>query len=120
MKLLILLVIVLGIIAIAQLTRVYELTRGLRKTREEEISPADNRMNAMLMLAWMIVFFLCTIWLYVRYGDYLPEPASAHGVDVDKLMNVNIWMITIMFFIVNFLLFWFSYKYYYRKDRKAR
>jgi cytochrome c oxidase subunit 2 len=120
MKLLILLVIVLGIIAIAQLTKVYELTRGLRKTREEEISPADNKMNAFLMLVWMAVFFICTIWLYVRYGDYLPPAASAHGVDVDKLMSVNIWMITIMFFVVNFLLFYFSYKYYYRKDRKAR
>jgi cytochrome c oxidase subunit II len=120
MKLLILLVIVLGIIAIAQLTKVYELTRSLRKSREEEISPADNRMNALLMLVWMVVFFVCTIWLYIRYGDYLPEPASAHGVDVDKLMSVNIWMITIVFFVVNFLLFYFSYKYYYRKERRAR
>lgn len=120
MKLLILLVIILGIIAIAQLTKVYELTRGLRKTREEEISPADNKMNAVLMLVWMAVFFICTIWLYVRYGDYLPEPASEHGVDVDKLMSVNLWIITIVFFIVNFLLFYFAYKYYYRKERKAR
>jgi len=120
MKLLILLVIVLGVIAIAQLTKVYELTRSLRKTREEEISHADNKMNATLMLVWMFVFFFFTIVLYVKYQDYLPEAASEHGVAVDKLMNVNIWMITIMFFIVNGLLFWVSYKYYYRKDRKAR
>jgi len=120
MKLLILLVIVLGIIAIAQLTKVYELTRSLRKTREEDVTPADNKLNATLMLVWMVVFFICTIWLYVRYGDYLPESASAHGVDVDRLMSVNIWMITIVFFVVNFLLFYFPYKFYYRKDRKAR
>jgi len=105
MKLLILLVIVLGVIAIAQLTKVYELTRSLRKTREEEISHADNKMNATLMLVWMFVFFFFTIVLYVKYQDYLPEAASEHGVAVDKLMNVNIWMITIMFFIVNGLLF---------------
>jgi len=120
MKLLILLVIVLGIIAVAQLTKVYELTRGLRKTREEEISPADNKLNAVLMLVWMAVFFICTIWLYVRYGDYLPESASEHGVQVDNLMSINIWIITIVFFVVNFLLFYFPYKFYYRKERKAR
>lgn len=120
MKLLILLVIVLGIIAIAQLTKVYELTRSLRRTREEDISPADNRMNAVLWLVWMGAFFLLTIWLYVRYGDYLPEPASAHGVEVDRLMAVNIWMITIVFFLVNFLLFYFAYKFHYRAERRAR
>jgi cytochrome c oxidase subunit 2 len=120
MKLLILLVIVLGVIAIAQLTKVYELTRSLRKTREEEISHADNKMNATLMLVWMVVFFFFTIFLYVRYGDYLPESASAHGVEVDKLMSLNLWMVTVMFFIVNGVLFYVAGKYYYRKDRKAR
>jgi cytochrome c oxidase subunit 2 len=39
---------------------------------------------------------------------------------MDKLMSINIWLITIVFFVVNGLLFYFAYKYYYRKDRKAR
>jgi len=95
MKLLILLVIVLAIIAIAQLTKVYELSRSLRKNKEEEISAADNKLNANLMLVWMFLFFVGTVFLYVRYGDYLPVSASAHGVDVDQLMKVNIWLITV-------------------------
>jgi cytochrome c oxidase subunit 2 len=120
MKLLILLVIVLAIIAIAQLTKVYELSRSLRKNKEEEISAADNKLNANLMLVWMFLFFVGTVFLYVRYGDYLPVSASAHGVDVDQLMKVNIWLITIVFFIVNFFLFFFAWKYQYKKGRKAR
>ncbi|MFM9983675.1 MAG: cytochrome c oxidase subunit II [Flavobacteriales bacterium] len=120
MKLLIILVIVLAIIAIVQLTKVYDLTRSLRKTKEEDISPADNKLNANLMLVWMFVFFIGTIVLYAKYQDYLPEPASAHGVDVDWLMNINIWMITVMFFLMNAALFIVAWKFYYRKDRKAR
>jgi len=120
MKLLILLVIVLAIIAIAQLTKVYELSRSLRKNKEEEISAADNKLNANLMLVWMFLFFVGTVFLYVRYGDYLPVSASAHGVDVDQLMKVNIWLITVVFFIVNFFLFFFAWKYQYKKGRKAR
>jgi cytochrome c oxidase subunit 2 len=120
MKLLIILVIVLAIIAIVQLTKVYDLTRSLRKTKEEDISPADNKLNANLMLVWMFVFFIGTIVLYAKYQDYLPEPASAHGVDVDWLMNINIWMITVMFFLMNGALFIVAWKFYYRKDRKAR
>ena len=120
MKLLILLVIVLAIIAIAQLTKVYELTRSMRKTREEEISTNDNKLQANLMLIWMFLFFAGTIYLYGAYGLKLPESASMHGVQVDNLMNINIIIITIVFFVVNFLLFYFAAKYYYRPERKAR
>lgn len=120
MKLLVILVIVLAIIAIVQLTKVYGFTRALRKTREEEMSPADNKLQANLMLVFMFLFFIGTIYLYVKYQDYLPEPASLHGKDVDWLMNVNIWMITVMFFIMNTMLFLAAWKFPYRKDRKAR
>jgi cytochrome c oxidase subunit II len=119
MKILILLVIVLAIIAIVQLTKVYELTRSMRKTREEEISPADNRMNANLMLVWMFLFFAGVIYLYVKYQHYLPDSASEHGIDVDWLMDLNLWGITIAFFIINFALFYVAYKYSYKKGRKA-
>ncbi len=120
MNLFILLVLVLAIIAIAQLTKVYDLSRSLRNTREEEVSVADNRLNANAWIVWMIAFFAGTIYLYVKYGDYLPESASEHGVAVDKLMSVNIWMITIVFFIVNYFLFTFANKYRFNPARRAK
>ena len=120
MKLLILLVIVLAIIAIAQLTKVYDLTRSMRKTREEDISFSDNKIQGNLMLLWMFLFFAGTLFLYQRYGDYLPAAASEHGVAVDKLMSLNIWIITIVFFVVNFLLFFYAWKYRSVPGRTAR
>lgn len=120
MKLLVILIIVLAIIAIVQLSKVYELTRAIRKTREEEISPADNKLQANLILVWMFLFFAGVLYLYSAYGEYLPEPASKHGVNVDWLMSVNIWMITVMFFIMNAMLFLVAWKYSYNKNRKAK
>lgn len=120
MKLLILLVVVVGIVAVAQLARVYELTAKLRKTKEEEISYADNRLNAALWIVFMVLFYAGVIWLFVAYGDYLPTSASAHGESVDTLMGFNLIIIVAVFFVVNTLLFYFASKYYYRKDRKAK
>lgn len=120
MKLLILLVVVVGIIAVAQLARVYELTAKLRKTREEEISYADNRLNAALWIVFMILFYTGVIYLFIAYRDYLPPSASEHGEQVDMLMNFNLIIIVGVFFLVNTFLFWFAAKYYYRKDRKAK
>ena len=115
MNLLILLVIVLAVVAIAQLTRVYEQSRTLRQNKEEDINAADNKMNANLWLVWMFLFFSGVIYLYVKYGNYLPEAASAHGVAMDKLMMINIALITVVFFLVNATLFYFAFKYRFKK-----
>jgi cytochrome c oxidase subunit 2 len=120
MKLLILLVVVLGVMAIAQLARVYELTSRLRGKREEDISPADNRMNARLMWAFLIAYFGFFLWLVVAYGDkMLPVAASEHGVKTDQLLNFNWIILLIAFVITNVLLFWFAGKYIYSKERRA-
>ncbi len=118
-SLLVLITIVLGVVAAVQLSKVYQLAARLRNHREEDISLADNKMNAWLMLIWMFVFFAGVIYFYIVYGDYLPVSASAHGNDIDMLFMVNVVVITIVFFLVHLFLFYFSWKYYYREDRKA-
>ena len=120
MKLLILLVVVLGLVAAVQLSKVYQLSISLRGKREEDISEADNRLNGGAWLAFMVLFYASFIWLLVRYGSYGTPPASEHGLAVDQLMNFNMAIIFTVFFIVNTFLFWFAAKYYYRADRKAR
>ena len=120
MKLLILLVVVLGLVAAIQLSKVYQLSISLRGKREEDISEADNRLNGGAFLAFMAVFYASFIYLLVYYGSYGTPPATEHGVAVDQLMNFNMAIIFTVFFIVNTLLFWFAAKYYYRADRKAR
>jgi heme/copper-type cytochrome/quinol oxidase subunit 2 len=120
MKLLILLVIVLGLVAAVQLSKVYQLSSALRGKREEDISIADNRLNGGMFLAFMVVFYASFVWLLVKYGSYGTPPASEHGQAVDRLMDFNMAIIFVVFFIVNTLLFWFAAKYYHRPDRKAR
>lgn len=119
-KLLVVLVVVLGVIAVAQLARVYEITSKLRNKREEEISHANNKFNAGMMLAFVVLFFGFFAYLVIAYGgEMLPVSASAHGVEVDKLFNANWILITAIFAVTNGLLFWFASKYYFRPDRKA-
>lgn len=111
-KLIILLVIVLGIIAAAQLMRLYELSSKLRNEGEHDITRKDNRLNAGLMLAFMIVLFGGFIWLMLKYGWVgRGEAASVHGHELDWLLNVNFIIIIFVFFLTNFLLFWFAFKY---------
>lgn len=119
-KLFIVLIILLGIIAIAQLMRVLELSAELRNKKEEEISAGDNKLNANLMFIFMLALFGSLIWLIAKYGNGgLPVAASEHGAQTDWLLKINFYLIILVFFVTNALLFIFASKYYYRKDRKA-
>lgn len=118
-KFLAVVIVILAIIAIAQLARVYDLTRDLRGKREEDISPRDNRMNAVMMIVFMLAFFGFAIWQIVAFGNALPPAASEHGDALDALLNFNWWIVIAVFFLCNALLFFFAAKYYYREDRKA-
>ena len=120
MKLITLLVVIAGVIALAQLAKVGQLTSLIRNKKEEDISDADTRLNGGLFIAFMVAFYASFIFLIIRYGDYNPPAASAHGESYDTLMNFNMYIIMAVFFLVNSVLFIFANKYRFDKARKAR
>src|SRR5687767_7276094 len=112
MNFLVLLAIILLILAGHQLLRVIELSRGLKKTPEWQITDNDNNLMGKAMLIFMILFFLFFFWQVDRWMERsLPPSASEHGVIIDLLWDANMWLITVIFIITNFFLFWFAYKY---------
>lgn len=111
-KLFVLLVIILGVVALAQLMRVYELSSKLTNKKENEISKRDNSMNAKLMIGFMVFLFAGFIWLMLKYGwTGRGIAASVHGKETDWLLNLNFIIIIAVFFLTNTLLFVFAYKY---------
>ncbi len=120
MKLLVLLAIILLIIAGHQLLRIIELSRGLKKTKEWQINDTDNDMMGKAMLAFMILFFLFFFWQINRWIDRsLPAASSEHGVKYDALWDANMYLISFVFLVTNFFLFYFAFKYRGHKNAKA-
>lgn len=114
-KLLIVLVLMVGVIAIAQMMRVYEISAKMRGKKEEEISHNDNVFNSNMMLLFLIMIYVIFFWCLARYGNGgLGPSASVHGDALDWLMNFNFIIIIIVFFLCNTLLFWFAFKYYHK------
>lgn len=119
-KLIILGVIVLAVVAVAQLMRVYELSSKLRNKVESEISQRDNNFNARMMLFMMVILFGGFIWLMFKYGWVgRGSSASVHGHELDWLLNLNLIIVTAVFFLCNFLLFYFAFKYVKKPGVKA-
>lgn len=118
--LLLIIVAVLGVIVLVQLLKVTELAKVLKNEKPWETTDSENRFHAGLLFLFMFVFFGFSIWLMVSYGDkLLPVAASEHGVATDALLDINHFVITVVFFIVNFILFFFAFRYYKKDGRKA-
>ena len=120
MKFLIVIVVLLGVAAIAQAVKVNELAKKLSKKREEDISVADNDLNAKLWIVMAIALVGSFFFLIFRYRDaMLPEAASKHGVTIDTLMSFNLWIICTVFVVLNIVLMVFANKYRYKKVMNA-
>ena len=121
MKFIIIIVIVLVIIAAAQLMKVYELSSRLRNKDEADVTPAETKFNAGMLLLFYIALMISSTWLFFHYGARpgLGASASEYGVDIDFLYDVNWLIILIVFYITQSLLFLFAFKYQQKKGRKA-
>jgi cytochrome c oxidase subunit 2 len=120
MKLIVLVVIVLAVIAVAQLMRIYELSTKLKGHREEDINLKTNNINAGLFLVFGGLYFWSLLYMMYKYGSgLLPDAASEHGLEVDWLFDINWVIVFIVIFSTHILLFWFAYRYSYKPGRKA-
>lgn len=108
---------ILGILLlIFRISRLVNVVKGTG----DETSETSNNINGILMVVFMVVFFGLAGWYsLVYYDDYVPPIASEHGVLTDKLFWRTMWITGIVFVATNVLLFWFSYKYRYKKNNKA-
>ncbi len=119
---LIILVAILGLIVLAQVVRVFELSTDLRGggNKESTITDKDNQTQGVLLLAVLLFMMLGFIWCVFEYNEtLLPRSASAHGDEIDNLWDISMWLIIVVFFITQPVLFYFGYKYRGKKNRKA-
>jgi len=120
-KFLIFIVVVLGVLALIQLVKVYEITSKVTGNKSQEnITPGENLSQASLFLVFMVALFGGTIYLMLEYGNGgLGTAATEHGVMIDDLLVFNWWIILPVFFIMNAMLFIFPFLYRRDPERKS-
>jgi len=90
------------------------------KHKKEGPESRSNNINGILMLVFLIVFGIAIfISAYVYYDDYVIPVASEHGVVTDDMFWVTMWVTGFAFIITHVLLFYYAFRYRYRKDAKV-
>ena len=117
-----LVIIVLALLAVTgwQISKIFQLSKRPDADTSQVANNKDNRMQGILMLAFVIFLYVITIYCFWEYGRfYLPEAASEHGSEYDTLMFISIALIMVVQVITQGLLHYFAYKYKGEKGKKA-
>lgn len=114
----IIIALILGFLIVFQIAKASEyvaILRGEEKTRKE-----SNRINGFLLLVFLVVGLFGVWWCNHTLKDkILGEPASDHGVLVDRMLYITLAITFVVFVITQIGLFWFSYKYQEKEGRKV-
>ena len=97
----------------------WQITR-IMNLRSVIATDKDNDTQGKLALGFLAFLYAMMIYCLVAMNVYLlPESASIEGEHDDNLFNITFIIIGIVQFGMQFLIFYFSYKYRGRKDQKA-
>jgi len=93
---------------------------GLTKKDDQTTTDKENNINGWLLLGLMAFIYGLMIWsLYGTREVLLPQlSASEEGYHIDILFKITMTLILIVQFIMQFLIFWFSFKF--RGNTKKR
>lgn len=112
--------IVLIVIVIFQIAKASEYVSVLKG--EEKSFKQSNKVNGALMIVFLILGLIGVYWcnelLYPR-STLVEGSASIEGEQVDHLFWITLILTGIVFFVTQILLFWFSYRYQYKENKKA-
>jgi cytochrome c oxidase subunit II len=120
-SLLVIIVLVLLTIALWQLTKIFDLTQVGSDTNQTQVADDnDNNTQGYLMFGFLAFIYIFTIYGLIKWGGLvLHTPASAHGGELDNLMNITWVVIFFVQTITQALLYYFAFKYRGKKEQKA-
>jgi cytochrome c oxidase subunit II len=108
----------LGFLITFQIAKASEYVAVLRG--EERARKQTNKVNAFMLLAFLIIGLIGVYYCNEKLkGKILGEPASDHGVLIDRMLYITIALTGVVFLITQIALFWFSFKYQESDKRKA-
>ena len=113
------LILIVGIIFIAQVVRVFELSNLIKNTKNE-VGDSSNHINGVLLLISGIGLILFFFWQRAEWMDQtLQVSASEHGPVIDALWDTTMGLIIVVFLLLTPMLFGIAFYFRGREDRKA-
>ena len=113
--------VILLLVILYMLLRISKLVEVMKGTHTDPTKGNSNKVNGALMMAFLIIGFGVFFWYSFDTFELYDIPiASEHGDSIDTMFWVTTAITGFVFILTNVLLFFFSWKYQYKKERKAK
>jgi cytochrome c oxidase subunit 2 len=116
--LLIFLAIVLVFVVIIQVAKATELISVL-KTEDEYREDTSRSNSVWLVITGIFLLVFIVVTAVTSVDKFLPPSASEHGNWIQSMINVTLFFTGVVFLITHILLFYFTWKYRYKRSGKA-
>lgn len=114
------LIVIFLVLTILVISKMQNVLKGVNSTSDSTGKPEGNGWNAAMFIIFLVLGSVGFIWSYLSAeNSFLPEASSIHGRRTDDLFWFSMAVLTIAFFVVNFLIFYFAWKYQYKSGKKA-
>ena len=113
------LAVLLILVILLTLIRVGNLI-GLVQKKDDEPVDSTNKVNAALLMVFLVFGLVIFFWYSsAEFENYTVPLASEHGKATDSLFWWTTGITSVVFVITHILLFYFSYRYQYKKNTFA-
>lgn len=115
----IVMILLLGFLITFQIAKASEyvaIMRGEEKSRKQ-----TNKINGFMLLAFLVVGLIGVWYCNEKLGPKILQFGSAdsdHGMDIDRMLEITVWITGFVFFVTQITLFWFAFKYQETENRK--
>ncbi|MBB6612189.1 cytochrome c oxidase subunit II [Pontibacter sp. Tf4] len=114
--------ILLLLVVLFQLFRIGTLASIFRGSSQKAAgtTKTSNKVNSTMLLLFLIIGGAAFVWSFAAAWDDMNQPlASVHGEWTDELFWTTMIVIGIVFVITQILLFWYSYKFQHKENKRA-
>jgi cytochrome c oxidase subunit 2 len=106
-------------ITIWQISKIFKLSQPIESDDSQIATNKDNEKQGKLFLVFAVFLYGLMFYSFWSLSKFYVPAASDHAEDYDQLFFISIGLIMFVQVIIQFILYWFAYKYRGQKGRKA-
>jgi len=106
-------------ITIWQISKIFKLSQPIESDDSQIATNKDNEKQGKLFLVFIVFLYGLMFYSFWSLSKFYFPAASDHAEDYDQLFFISIGLIMFVQVIIQFILYWFAYKYRGQKGRKA-
>jgi len=116
---LIIFILILFFAVIFYVSKALDFARIVREGLHNNYEEATKVNAFLMMIFYMVGMIILVMTSYHLLPRLLPESASVHGEELDKMYDLTVWLTTVIFILTQTILYVFVYFYRYDKNRTA-